>query len=268
MVKIRFNDEPTDEIKKLQFSVKNGFKLNVNKFEIHRGAIYLFSGKIESHGKEKKVVVFKNHCICGIYISHQHADHSFGLPALLLWMRLMGRKRALKIMGGPGLEGWLKRLLDLAYPGSFAPEKTFPIQVEVIQPNQIYSWGDTEFHTAVSRHSVRNCSLRIHANTGVVCYSGDGAPSAETEALFQGSDLLVHECYSDATPMDTHASAEYLIPMAERLGIASLYLLHLGVEYKDDVVRRVGSWTGNTRVHLPFPGQKVDLGQDTGFDPS
>ena len=36
------------EIKKLQSQVRGGFKLNINKFEIHRGAIYLFSGRIES----------------------------------------------------------------------------------------------------------------------------------------------------------------------------------------------------------------------------
>ena len=36
------------EIKKLQSKTKSGFKLNINKFEIHRGAIYLFSGRIES----------------------------------------------------------------------------------------------------------------------------------------------------------------------------------------------------------------------------
>ena len=36
------------EIKKLQSEVKSGFKLNINKFEIHRGAIYLFSGRIEA----------------------------------------------------------------------------------------------------------------------------------------------------------------------------------------------------------------------------
>ena len=36
------------EIKKLQWSVKGRFKLNINKFEIHRGAIYLISGRIES----------------------------------------------------------------------------------------------------------------------------------------------------------------------------------------------------------------------------
>ena len=36
------------EIKKLQWSIKDRFKLNINKFEIHRGAIYLVSGRIES----------------------------------------------------------------------------------------------------------------------------------------------------------------------------------------------------------------------------
>ena len=34
-------------LKKVQFK-KDDFKLNVNKFEIHRGAIYMISGKLSS----------------------------------------------------------------------------------------------------------------------------------------------------------------------------------------------------------------------------
>ena len=34
-------------LKKVQFK-NNDFKLNINKFEIHRGAVYMISGKIAS----------------------------------------------------------------------------------------------------------------------------------------------------------------------------------------------------------------------------
>ena len=45
-------------LKKIQFK-KDDFKLNINKFEIHRGAIYLISGKISS-GKTAFLKLFTN----------------------------------------------------------------------------------------------------------------------------------------------------------------------------------------------------------------
>jgi ribonuclease Z len=63
-----------------------------------------------------------------VYITHQHADHSFGLPALLLWMRLEGRSRPLEVIGGPGIDRWLNKLLDLGYPKSYRADRCYPIE--------------------------------------------------------------------------------------------------------------------------------------------
>ena len=48
-----------------------------------------------------------------IYISHQHADHFFGLPAVLMRMWEDGRKRDLTIIGQKGLQDFM----DYAYKG-------------------------------------------------------------------------------------------------------------------------------------------------------
>ncbi|NUN15843.1 MAG: ribonuclease Z, partial [Myxococcales bacterium] len=77
-----------------------------------------------------------------IYITHIHADHTFGLPALLLWMRIAGRTRPLRIFGGSGVGTWLSRLLALAYPGAYEPNKCFPIEPVPIRPRIGFVWDD------------------------------------------------------------------------------------------------------------------------------
>ena len=52
------------EIKKLQ-STKSNFKLNINKFEIHRGAVYLFSGRLESGKSLMLSILSKKHKYTG-----------------------------------------------------------------------------------------------------------------------------------------------------------------------------------------------------------
>src|SRR5512142_432107 len=73
-----------------------------------------------------------------IWISHQHADHCFGLPTLLLMLRLARRSKALTIFGGPGLASIVRDVLELGYPGAFRPNKCFPIHVREIRPDHAF----------------------------------------------------------------------------------------------------------------------------------
>src|SRR5262245_40211013 len=75
----------------------------------------------------------------GIYISHWHGDHSYGLPALLLWTREHGRSRPIEVLGGPGIGDWLNKLLELAYPGSTGKPGTAIVPVE-LAPGKVLNW--------------------------------------------------------------------------------------------------------------------------------
>ena len=52
----------------------------------------------------------------GIWISHFHADHAFGLPALLVRFWEEKRKEELCFLGQKGIESFVLKCLDLAYP--------------------------------------------------------------------------------------------------------------------------------------------------------
>jgi ribonuclease Z len=50
-----------------------------------------------------------------IYISHQHADHCFGLPAVLGRMWEEGRRKPLVILSQPPVLGRIRELMDAGY---------------------------------------------------------------------------------------------------------------------------------------------------------
>jgi ribonuclease BN (tRNA processing enzyme) len=194
-----------------------------------------------------------------IYVTHLHADHSFGLPALLLWMREAGRTRPLSVFGGPGVERWLERLLDLGYPGSYPKDRCYPIEPVEIAPGSAHVFGACTLRNAESAHIVRNLSLQIEEGGKSACVSGDGAPSDATRELFRGADLLVHECYADSSPPKGHAAADELLGGVDELGIATLCLVHIGRNAKDAVRARARSFEGRARVLIPAPGDVVEL---------
>jgi len=192
-----------------------------------------------------------------VYVTHLHADHSFGLPALLLWMRDAGRRRPLQVLGGPGVEAWLKKLLDLAYPLSYAKDRCYSIEARAVTPGRVLSLGRLRLTNAKSAHSVRNLSVRVEDAGRIFCYSGDGAPSAATRALYRGSHVLVHECYSGGRAVKGHASLAEVLELAEHSAVSTLCLLHIARAQKTQVKKRVLRGRRRFRVLIPAPGDAV-----------
>jgi ribonuclease Z len=199
------------------------------------------------------------HLLDAIYLSHQHADHSFGLPALLAWMKAMGRKRPLRLMHGPKAEVWIRTLLDVGYPGSFAQGSCFPIEFNEIRPDRETLWDSSVFKVARSQHRVPNWSLRIDESNLSIAYSGDGCPTEETIALFQGVTHLVHECSWARKLKDGHADAASLLAHARDWNVRHMHLVHILQQYKSDVLARVVTFDGKTCVTVPSAGKVISL---------
>lgn len=204
----------------------------------------------------------------GVWISHGHADHCFGLPALLLWMRLGGRKRPLTILGGPGSRARLEQLLELGYPGSYAPHKCYAIEYVELQPGATGSFGPLELRIAASAHSIVNYALRIDApGQRSVMYSGDGAVTEGTRALARGVSVLVHECFfsqraDSQSGARKHGDVESCVELAVQAGVESLALLHFAAEAKQAIRERaldLARATPSLQVLLPAPGDSLAL---------
>jgi ribonuclease Z len=204
-----------------------------------------------------------------VWISHGHADHCFGLPALLLWMRLGGRRRSLTLLGGPGSRARIERVLELGYPGSFAPHKCYPIEYVELEPGTVGVFGPLELRIAASAHSIVNYALRIDAkDQRSVMYSGDGAVTEGTRALAQGVSVLVHECFFSQPPQQgnhgprKHGDVESCIELARHARVETLVLLHFAAEAKQAIHARAVELVQSTpglQLLLPAPGDALDL---------
>lgn len=192
--------------------------------------------------------------IDAIWVSHQHADHSFGLAPLLVWMRVSGRQKPMEILGGPGTEAWLWPLLDIGYPGALDPQAAFPIHLRTIAPGTVERVGLMNLRTALTEHMVNNFAVRIDEGNSALFYSGDGAATEESLALMTGCTEVVHECYSAGSLRRGHTSAEELVPAVAARSVQHLSLVHVGAVEKAGLAKWVTEWRGALPVTVPTPG--------------
>ena len=140
----------------------------------------------------------------GIWISHFHADHCFGIPALLVRFWEEGRDKGLTLLGQKGIESFTRNCLDLAYPG-FYERLTFPLRFIEVEPEKRMELFGLSFRTAETAHSQMNLALRIDVAGKSIYYSGDGKATPESMALARDCEFIIHEACPDwRTSHDVH----------------------------------------------------------------
>ena len=130
-----------------------------------------------------------------VYLSHFHADHSFGLPALLARMNEDGRSKPLPVLGQRGVGAFVERLVNMAYAGLMKNLgfKLEPIEVSSTKETHVGSHR-LSFHA--TRHAVTNLGMRLAFKDFSLFMSGDGEITADTRAAITGSSYVVQECYT------------------------------------------------------------------------
>ena len=188
-----------------------------------------------------------------IYISHEHADHCSGLPAVLGRMWEDGRRKPLAILSQPALLETIRASMNTGYPG-LAARFQYTIEYREARPGDGVEWEDLKFAFAPTRHSVTNLAVRLETGGKAFCYSGDGQFTPESRALFSGADLLVHEAYS-FDPSPVHGDFPGVIQMASEESVRQLAVVHI----KRNVRREQGDRVRNLGVTVPEPGDRIVL---------
>jgi ribonuclease BN (tRNA processing enzyme) len=197
----------------------------------------------------------------GIWISHFHADHGFGLPAMLVRFWEEKRKKDLYILGQKGIESFALSCLDLAYP-NFYPRLVYSLCFEEVEPGEPITALGLSWSTAVNDHSQRDLALRLEAAGKSLFYSGDGRPTSETRALAQDSHLVIHEAYHLSDQVPGHGTVAGCLEMAKASRAQRLALVHIQRNVRRERFKEIRELAGSIedlKVLVPKPGDRLKI---------
>jgi ribonuclease BN (tRNA processing enzyme) len=194
-----------------------------------------------------------------IWISHFHADHAFGIPPLLVRFWEEKRKRELCFLGQQGIEAFVLKCLDLAYP-NFYSRLGFPLRFQEVEPERPLKAFGLSWSTAVNDHPQRDLALRLEGQGKSLFYSGDGRPTSETTTLAKGVDLIVHEAFHLSKDIPGHGTVAGCVEMARACGSPKLALVHIHRNIRRkrfEEIRQLARSVQEVEVLIPEPGDGV-----------
>jgi ribonuclease BN (tRNA processing enzyme) len=196
-----------------------------------------------------------------VYLTHFHGDHCFGLPALLLKLRDVGRTKTLHIVGRHGVEAKARLLMQESYSSLFST-LDYTLEYHVLTPDKPLSLMGCALTCAKSGHPEENYALRVLAGGKSLFSSGDGHPTEETEKLAQGCDLAVQEAYAMESATEGHGTVQSGIEFGRRAGVKRLALAHVRADVrrsrKDDILKACAD-ASDVRAFLPEPGDVLEM---------
>ena len=156
-----------------------------------------------------------------VLLSHFHADHTFGLAALMLG-RVLANENApsLKVFGPVGTTDYLQRLLDLAWGEDMRRLAWDRLELGVteLQGSDRFEVEGSQATAFRMRHSSRlNCLGFVIERDGVrLGYTGDAELSPELEALVSAADHLITEMTYDAEAGAMHLARRDVQSLMQR----------------------------------------------------
>jgi len=181
-----------------------------------------------------------------IYISHQHADHYFGLPPVLTRMWEDGRQRDLMVITQKGLQDFM----DYAYK-DFGKKFEYKINLVESKEGEILKFNDLELSFAKTIHSRENLAVKILDGKNTVAYTGDGAP-IESD-FYKNLDLLIIETYLYNEEKIGHSSVISAIEFAEKNNIKCLALTHMNRSFRKNELPKIKDKIKSDKVKIIIP---------------
>ncbi|EGB15102.1 beta-lactamase domain-containing protein [Pseudodesulfovibrio mercurii] len=196
-----------------------------------------------------------------VYVSHFHADHYFGLPALIVRSLEEGRTKRLTILGPSGIESRVNRLMELAYSNALAKAGFEIFFIECV-PGEDFKHGGFRFRFALNDHSMPCLAVRLDAGGKSLYYSGDGKPTDATVDLAEHCDLVVHEAFTLDEITTGHGDVGTSLDMARRSGAGACALVHMKRTIRHtmmDVIRMAVETETSVHGFVPEPGDVHEL---------
>lgn len=152
--------------------------------------------------------------IDALYVTHLHADHCFGIPALIVRLNADGRTKPLVLLGSKMKFEHILATVESAYPG-LMPKLGFKLTHLAVPEGGSTTWRDIAITTALTVHAAPNHAVRFDFPAGrSLMVSGDGEVTPESAAMFAGCTVVSHEAYRMTEHMPGHSSVRQVLETA------------------------------------------------------
>ncbi|MGY4884809.1 MAG: MBL fold metallo-hydrolase [Nanobdellota archaeon] len=188
----------------------------------------------------------------GIYISHLHGDHYFGIPALFLRMWEDKRTKPLTLICQKGAKEKISQLVELAYPGMLNKFE-YPLKFIESDSGKKIKFNELTLEFSPVEHSIETLAVKVSDGKNIVCYGGDGMFKDETEKLYENADLLIQETYLYDQRKIGHGCITDAIEMAKRRKIKTLALTHINREFRKEGLEKISKSLSNKNVKVIIP---------------
>lgn len=177
-----------------------------------------------------------------VLITHIHPDHSYGLPALIQNLILIGRTAPLPIFCRAEHVGALTQLVDLFELRT--RKGHFPIPIHGVDPREgieVLRTGSFVVSASPNAHGrMPNLAVRVDLpeRKAAVVYSSDTEPCGEVVRLATGADTLIHEATfpeRDRGRFGAHSTAGEAGQIAAKAGVRRLILAHIEADYHEEL---------------------------------
>ena len=192
-----------------------------------------------------------------IYLTHFHADHTFGLPPTLLHIANCSRQRPLKIIGQPGLKKYIQNLFNVGYSGLL---RKLPFCIEYIETTTDYTLNELNLSFALTDHSSKNYAIKVSDGSKKIAISGDGQLTDSSKDLFSDVSLLIHEAFMFDGNFAGHSSAVEVVEFAKSISsLKKLALVHICRKELIMVENNIATLSKSldAELLLPSPGDQI-----------
>lgn len=199
-----------------------------------------------------------------LLITHAHIDHIGSLPSLIESYRLGGRTSPLRIWALPEVLSIAQRLIAVYDYELKLHDWTYDISFSPIEHDQDLTLGGIPTRILAMDHSLPSIGVRLEMPGGAIAYTCDTQPTPNVAELARGARMLITECtflHANVHFARTskHTTAFEAGQAAAASNVATLALVHIGIEDAVDAARAEAAQSFSGEILIPDDGHIMDV---------